>query len=225
MPKDMLGIAVRKLVTLQPGVLGVVCDLLEKLSDKDWVIATKRFLRRENPWPEEAKKAVTSAPVERWRKLSDTAIEVNLDSPPTCPSSTVPEWRRPWVRGWVKVEWVGEEILVGGRKVILHLEPEQLEGILKGHTLRERLKTKDTLDPRIFEALVEFEDGRHISDSWKQDSQGRTLYLYAWAIGFRHRLGSLYVRYLCCRDGQWQCDFRWLDSDWDVQRPALILAS
>jgi len=50
MSKDMLGVAVRKLVTLPIQVLGVVCDLLEKLSDPKWVEATKKFLRKENPW-------------------------------------------------------------------------------------------------------------------------------------------------------------------------------
>jgi len=49
--KDMLGVAVRKLVTLSASVLGVVCDLLEKLADQEWVEATKKFLRKENPWP------------------------------------------------------------------------------------------------------------------------------------------------------------------------------
>lgn len=52
MQKDMLGIVVRKLVTLQGSVLGVVCDLLEKLADPEWVSATKQFLRKENPWGE-----------------------------------------------------------------------------------------------------------------------------------------------------------------------------
>ncbi|MBI4118748.1 MAG: hypothetical protein HY452_00610, partial [Parcubacteria group bacterium] len=46
----MLGIAVRKLVTLPGSTLGIVCDLLEKLSDPEWVEATKKFLRKENPW-------------------------------------------------------------------------------------------------------------------------------------------------------------------------------
>jgi hypothetical protein len=49
--KDMLGVAVRKLVTLPGAVLGIVCDLLEKCSDPEWVEATKRFLRKEEPWP------------------------------------------------------------------------------------------------------------------------------------------------------------------------------
>ncbi|MDZ7798600.1 MAG: hypothetical protein U5L76_03185 [Patescibacteria group bacterium] len=50
MSRDMLGIAVRKLVTLPNETLGSVCDLLEKLSDPQWVRALKKFLRKENPW-------------------------------------------------------------------------------------------------------------------------------------------------------------------------------
>ena len=49
----MLGIAVRKLVTLPSQVLGLVCDLLEKLSDPEWIEATKKFLRKEESWPVE----------------------------------------------------------------------------------------------------------------------------------------------------------------------------
>lgn len=47
MSKDMLGVAVRKLVTLPVEILGIVCDLLEKLSDPEWVVALKKFLRGE----------------------------------------------------------------------------------------------------------------------------------------------------------------------------------
>ena len=50
MSRDMLGIVVRKLVTLESSTLGVVCDLLEKLSDPMWIKALKKFLRKENPW-------------------------------------------------------------------------------------------------------------------------------------------------------------------------------
>ena len=52
MSKDMLGIAVRMLVTLPAQVLGIVCDLLAKLADPEWVEATKKFLRKEEPRPE-----------------------------------------------------------------------------------------------------------------------------------------------------------------------------
>ncbi len=51
MSKDMLGTTVRKLVTLPNTTLGIVCDLLEKLADQEWVEATKKFLRKENSWP------------------------------------------------------------------------------------------------------------------------------------------------------------------------------
>lgn len=71
MSKDMLGITVRKLVTLPPQLLGIVCDLLEKLADSEWVEATKKFLRKENPWGEPASllkrvSAVTVAGAKRF---------------------------------------------------------------------------------------------------------------------------------------------------------------
>lgn len=64
MSKDMLGIAVRKLVTLPSSTLGLVCDLLEKLSDPDWETPAKRFLRKENPW-----EAVTAPDFKVWRTI------------------------------------------------------------------------------------------------------------------------------------------------------------
>ncbi len=64
MSKDMLGVAVRTLVTLPTQALGVVCDLLQKMSDPDWEEATKHFLRKENPWGE---KAVGSFPI--WKTI------------------------------------------------------------------------------------------------------------------------------------------------------------
>ncbi len=55
MSKDMLGVAVRKLVTLPSETLGLVCDFLEKLSDPQWVGATKKFLRKEEiSWAEKS---------------------------------------------------------------------------------------------------------------------------------------------------------------------------
>lgn len=49
--KDVLGQILRQLVTLPVEMLGVVLDLLRKLSDPEWWEAVKRFLRKENPWP------------------------------------------------------------------------------------------------------------------------------------------------------------------------------
>lgn len=50
MSDDILGMTVRKLETLPVETLGAVYDLLEKLSDPEWVEATKWFLRKQDPW-------------------------------------------------------------------------------------------------------------------------------------------------------------------------------
>src|SRR5690242_14938076 len=50
MSQDMLGSVVKKLVTLPTEVFGIVYDLLEKMNNQEWVEATKKFLRKENPW-------------------------------------------------------------------------------------------------------------------------------------------------------------------------------
>ena len=49
---DMLGQIVQKLVAVREDALGAIYDLLEKLSDPEWITALKKFLRKENPWPE-----------------------------------------------------------------------------------------------------------------------------------------------------------------------------
>ena len=63
MSKNMPGVAVRKIVTLPSNTLGLVRDLLEKLSDPEWVGATKKFLRKENSWGEKEK-------FEDWKTLT-----------------------------------------------------------------------------------------------------------------------------------------------------------
>jgi hypothetical protein len=56
MPKDMLGAIVRGLVPLSLETHGVVIDLITRLSDPEWLAATKRFLRKEEAWPDEAER-------------------------------------------------------------------------------------------------------------------------------------------------------------------------
>ena len=206
-------------------------DLEEKLASaegREWLEALKKFLRREHPWPAKVAEAVeeVAPPIERWRRLSDTAIEVDLDAPLQLPFRGAEiEWQPPAGRGWVKVERIGDDLFVGGRKIIPHLEPEQKTGTLQGHKLRKRLQNCDTLDPRILDVLVEFEGGRLIPESLKQDQEGRTLYHYFWAVGFQDRGGRPCVRSLYWFDGQWQRRCLWLDRGWGVQDPTLLLAS
>ena len=53
MSKDMLGALIRKIVDLPLEMLGVICDLVEKLSGEagqKWFAELKKFLRKENCW-------------------------------------------------------------------------------------------------------------------------------------------------------------------------------
>ncbi len=213
--KDMLGIVVRKLVRLPFSSLGIVCDLLEKLSeDPEWVDATKKFLRKENPWVKQW----------LWRKIDGNTIEVNLDFVPKLPfEGAQPQmWKK--CEGVVTVKRVGEDLFVNGRKVTLHLEPEQVSGVLAGSTLRSRIVEMDVLHPNILDALL---DGNThlLPNSLKKNSAGKTQYMFFLALGFRAGDGDLYVRCLYFGGGQWRWCDSWLDSDFDDQNPAVLLAS
>ncbi|MCX6808660.1 MAG: hypothetical protein NTW50_03255 [Candidatus Berkelbacteria bacterium] len=55
--QDMLRKILEKLLAVPAGMLGMVYDLLKKMVDEpeEWAEAIKRFLRKENPWPEVVK--------------------------------------------------------------------------------------------------------------------------------------------------------------------------
>lgn len=61
--QDMLRKILKKLLDVPVNMLGTVYDLLKKMVDEpdEWVEATKRFLRKENPWPETVNKTVEKA--------------------------------------------------------------------------------------------------------------------------------------------------------------------
>lgn len=61
MAKDMLGAVVRRIVELPLEMLGVICDLVEKLSGEtgqQWLAELKKFLRKENCWTNIVKEAI-----------------------------------------------------------------------------------------------------------------------------------------------------------------------
>ncbi len=79
--KDMLGAVVKKLVTLPEEDLGVVSDLLEKFSNPEWIKATKRMLRKEDPWPllERLKTTIETPAVEEFRAIDHFRITPDKD--------------------------------------------------------------------------------------------------------------------------------------------------
>lgn len=99
-------------------------------------------------------------------------------------------------------------------KLILHLEPEQENGYLKGEVLRERLKDKHCLDGAVLDYLLAHTE--LIPESWK----GK--YVYFWGTIYRDSGGDLYVRYLYWVGGRWDWDYYWLDLVWRSDNPAAV---
>lgn len=125
MSKDMLGIAVRKLVTLPGETLGVVCDLLGKMADWEWVEATKRFLRKEDPWAEAQKAATALLKFVKTVKLPAVAA-----SKPEDYLKVTPPRKRKSAK--VVIGYVSDNVkaLIKGRS-----EPEEAEATIRIHEL------------------------------------------------------------------------------------------
>lgn len=150
-------------------------------------------------------------------------IYVNLDAPPKLPFDGA-EVKENAGGGWVKVERRKTGLYVNGKKIVLHLDEGQKDGkVMVGTKLKEALTGKSVEHPNILDALMEHT--HLIPDDWKQDGQGRTIYIFFWAVVFRHRGGFLYVRCLYWDFGAWQTDCGWLGSGWDGRNPAAVRAS
>lgn len=203
-------------------VLRAVDDLWTKMAGDDgpqWFEDFKRFLRKEDSRLQTAPPSEPS--VERWRKLSATMIEVNLDAPPTLPfDGAEVAWITPSQTGWVRVQRKGGKLYVGGRKVVLHLVDAQKVGTIKGYDLRSELEGKAVLHPNVLDALRE--NIHLIPDSWKTDDQGRTRYIFFWAVGYSGSDGSLCVRCLYWGGGQWNWGGGWLGFEFGDRRPAAL---
>lgn len=126
--KDMLGTAVRKLVTLPDSHLGVVCDLLEKYSDPAWVDATKRMLRKEDPWPkgksdllEPLKSTIKTPAIPEFRAIDHLKINPNEDRK----------------TAEVVIGWINNNFRVLFLQGTGKIERDVLAGSLRPHKLRK----------------------------------------------------------------------------------------
>ena len=213
MSNDILGQIVRKLVTLSPETHGVLIDLLTNLNDYQWVVATKRFLRKEQQWPVEIK---------LWERISDREIRVNLDACPKLPFDDAKiEWNKG--SGWITVERRGDDLYVDDKKVLFHLVDGQKTGNVQGYGLCAQLKSQLTLHSNVLDAL--FENIKLIPESWKVDEYGRTRFIPFWAVGFCGLDGGLFVRVLYWRDNVWHHNHCWLGLRLDDRYPAAVLDS
>jgi hypothetical protein len=110
------------------------------------------------------------------------------------------------------------KLYANGVEVVRHLSLNQQNGRrIQGHNLRKELNDVQVLNACIMDALLA--NPQLIPYEWK------TGVTYFWGTIFRNALGLLYVEYLYWRDGQWNWECIWLDSDWYGRRPAAALAS
>lgn len=100
-------------------------------------------------------------------------------------------------------------------KIVLHLEPEQENGYIKGTILAERLKEK-SCNASVLDYLIEHPE--LYPEAWK----GK--YVYFWGSIFRSPSDdNLCVRCGYWRDGKVVSDYDWLDVGWHGRRPAAVL--
>lgn len=105
------------------------------------------------------------------------------------------------------------------------LHPKQEAGVIQGEELYNEIRNLKlkVLPDNVLDFLLE--NRNLIPDGWKTDEQGRILYHYFFGKIYRYPDGYRYVRYLYWDGGCWRWDCSWLDNDWRVQDPAVLLAS
>lgn len=214
---------------------GVTTEEAEEcLRDPDGTgMGGRRAAAFKNPPPQIEAAAPAAAPATpvlppepMWRPVegNPNAVDVNLAHDPKLPFAGVEVgWRWGPQKGWVRLEKKDGDLYRDGKKVSLHLEPEQKPGsFLQGHTLKDRLQAKTAgvvLHPNEKTALMA--NPHLFPESWKVDAQGRILHTYFWAVGFRNG-DDRCVEYVYFDDGAWLEDYDDLVSGWIVNDPSAV---
>lgn len=205
MSKDMLGVAVRKLVTLPGETLGIVCDLLEKLADPEWVEALKRFLRKkEEPWLQVAKETILQL--------------VTTVSLPAIKAFSAKGHFQVGENEGVKIGWIGENFKGAFLSGVGKTEENVPAGTLRVHQLR-----KSSVDsPIIAELGGEEVAETTLAQMWKlMEAQGHGQKGHILVNGFanifyiRDAKGVFWAVYCC-----WRADYAvWYVGSYPVRDP------
>lgn len=176
----------------------------------------------------------SSALLENLRKVLDGAATIalsviehliDLSAPCELPFNTA-ERVSEAKSGVVKLERRGDDLYFDGKKIELFLSKKQKgDSYIVGYDLRTELEKRGgNVSAKVLDHLVEHPE--LWPESWKNDSQGNTIYVYFWDDIFRHPSdGFLYVRYGCWRSGRVVSFSVWLALDWGRQDPAASVAS
>ena len=116
-------------------------------------------------------------------------------------------------------------LYIDGKKVILYRSERQMNGrVIKGHELRTEVDGQLVLSASILDFLKTHQE--FFPAEWKEkDGNGNIICIFFWGTIYRSSVGSLYVRYLCWREGACYEDCLWLDYGWDSGNPAAVCAS
>ena len=136
------------------------------------------------------------------------AVEVNLAAAPKRPFvGAQVDWRWGQQTGWVRLELKDGDLYRDGKKVDLYFDSAQVGGSLQGYALcknLERTMAGVVLHPNEKTALMANE--QLFPESWKVDDQGRDLFIFFWAVGFRR--GSTRYAVFVFFDGDAWCESR-----------------
>jgi hypothetical protein len=203
--------------------LAEVCkkSSIDALAILEWMVGEGRDIVEKEFWtPLIARFKETR----RFEIVDKMTIRVNLDAPPRLPFEGAVVHNKPKGKGWVEVKRKGNELFVDGKKVILPLSEKQKgDKTVVGTELLKELEKKPVLHPNIMDALCEHP--HLIPDSWKQNEEKETLYIFFWDVVLRDSDGNLYVRYFFWFVGAWFRSYRRLGCDFSRQDPAAQLAS
>lgn len=168
-----------------------------------------------------------SLPFDLVMKSLQQIIEGNFDSLPQTGLNRIMDCdAQPYVPdGWtIEEHQKGGEIEFDPKKVEFHLSPNQTgDKSVNGKKLREELKGKKVLNACVLDHLMA--NTGLIPESWKQDENGNTRYIYFWGTVYRYSDGNLCVRCLYWDGGQWLWSYGGLGNGWDSRRPAAVSAS
>jgi hypothetical protein len=166
-------------------------------------------------------------PVESVLTKLQALIEGDFDAVPNPSGRNIDCDGQPFIpNGWkIESHQPGGQIEFDPAKIDLWLFEEQTRGTITGNELRPLVERRPgvILNACVLDHLLK--NTALIPESWKQDDQGRTRYIYFWGTIYRDSGDSLYVRYLCWRDGQWVWDISWLGLEFVGQDPAAVFAS
>lgn len=111
----------------------------------------------------------------------------------------------------------GGQIEWDPKKIQLYLSEQQKNGRIDGNNLRKELENHPVLNANVLDYLLKHPE--LIPEEWK----GK--YVFFWGTIYRYLDGRLCVRYLFWDEGKWVRNCYWLDNDFYLNCPAVLLAS